>query len=244
MAKSKSRKTRKNNKVSTNKKNSSNKKHSSAKNKQQEERRVPKRSVAAPKSMQEQKQTSADKIDKVVAKKKSVRKSKKRPMERWFWITLFALFIIIASGGVYYVFKDYYKDSSTPAQKAIEDISKEDKAYLESLGDAIELIEDVNVQPQGPIVYMIYTVPAGTPRTDAMNAVNETFTAAIAEKPEMFDVYDFQVTVTNSGDEAEGVNDYPFAGSKNVGSSLVWMDMEGTYTPPVEEPEEVIEGTE
>ncbi len=186
-------------------------------------------------SKRKQKSNSSKKMNDVIAKKRNVRRTKKRPVERWFWITLLVLFVVISTAGIYYIFKDYYKDSSTPSQKAIEDISDVDVEYFESLSETSELIESVKVTPQGPIVYTIYTVVENTPRGDALKAVNETFTKAVSEKPEIFDVYDFEITVVNSGKEAEGVNDYPVAGSKNVGVPLKWMDMEGTFVAPVEE---------
>ncbi len=230
MAKNKAKKSKKRNNQSSKPKRSSGKNNNV-------EKRVPKRSVSAPKSLQEQKKDSADKVGKVVAKKKSVRKPRKRPMERWFWIILFALFIIIGSFGVYFVFKDYYNDSSTPSQKNIEDITQENIDYLLALDDSVELIEESKLHAMGPINYVIYTVPAGTPRKDSTAAVANLVKKAVEEKPEIFDTYDFQIFINNSGEEAEGVNDYPIIGSKNTGASLKWMDMEGKYTEPVEETE-------
>lgn len=205
-------------------------------------KRVPKRTSNTPSGLVEQKAALAKGSANVAVKKRKVRKKMKKPMERKFWIVIFTIFVVLAAAGAYYVFKDYYKDSSTPAQREIEDISAEDTDFLKTLGEEPELIESLKIHPQGPIVYMIYTVPAGTPRQDAMNTVTDVMNKAAEQKPEVFNVYEFELTITNSGEEAEGVNDYPVAGSKNVGVGVKWMDTSGTYVKPVEEPEESVEG--
>ncbi len=208
----------------------------------------PSKGSAIPEGLKNTSATASISLEQAIndSSKKAKRKKKRKGMnfEAFFWILVLVLLIASVGFAAYFIFDDYYDDKSTPAQKAIEDINEDDYNYFAQLGSDIENIEKISVTSQGPIVYMIYTVPAGTPREAAVASVTSIFTTAKEEKAEVFEKYDFQITVVNSGEEAEGVNDYPIIGAINNNAALIsWMDMSNTFIEPVE-PEETTETTE
>lgn len=170
--------------------------------------------------------------------KKKVSKKTKLNGEKIFWLIIAILFVAFAIFSVAFVFNDYTKDSSTPAQKEAKKnkISKADIDYLKSLGTEDTRIEKVEFTDEGPILYMIYTVPAGTVRDEITAAISEYYKRGLEEKPELFKKHSIQITVVCSGDEAEGVDDYPIIGAINAGNAGVsWMRTDGNFQNPVEE---------
>ncbi len=209
---------------------------------QQIKRQVPKRSNPKPKSMDEQKRVSNENMQKAASKPRKIRKTKTRSLERRFWIIIFVAILAVGAAALYYVFEDFSKDADTPGQSSITDLSDVHVEFFENLGMDKEGIEEIKVQPQGPIVYVIYTVPAGTPRANAIEDVTLIFQTAINNRADLFENHEYQITIINSGEEAEGVNDYPIAGSKNLGSDrVVWMSTDGNYTEPTPEEAEAAE---
>lgn len=179
-------------------------------------------------------------------KRKKKKKKKRANAEKIFWIIVALAVIGAGSFAAFYIFQDYNNDNSTPAQLNVPKISAEDSEYIGTLATEHEIVEKVEVKEQGPVIYVIYTTPAGTPKEDIMRVISESYAAAREEKPELFELYSFQITVVNSGDEAEGVNDYPLIGSLNAGRGGVsWMATDGNFEEPVTETEEEKpEGTE
>ncbi len=172
-------------------------------------------------------------------KKKKRKKKKRANAEKIFWVIV-ALFVIVAGVfSVLFVFDGYNGDNSTPAQLNIPKISAEETEYIETLASEHEIVEEIMVKEQGPIIYVVYTTPAGTPREDIMRVISEAYAAGLEQKPEIFEKYSFQITVVNSGDEAEGVNDYPMIGALNAGRKGVsWMATDGNFEEPEEEKSE------
>lgn len=167
------------------------------------------------------------------AKVKRKRKKKKANGEKIFWIIIGLIVVAVMAVGIMYIFQDYSNDRSTPTQLNTPKISKGDIEYVENIALDNALVEKIEVTDQGPIIYVIYTTPAGTPREDIKNVISEGYKNAFAEKPEMFETYSFQITVIASGEEAEGVNDYPVIGSMNTGTTGVsWMANDGHFVDP------------
>lgn len=173
----------------------------------------------------------------IVSNKRKKRKKKsKLNAEKIFWIVVAILVIGTGLFAVFFVFQDYNKDPSTPAQLSVETISDENIEYIEGLTSGSDLIEGVSTTEQGPIIYVIYTTQAGTPKADVMNAISEAYKAGVADKPDIFETYSFQITIITSEEEAEGVNDYPIMGALNVGrGNISWMATDGTFVEPTEE---------
>ncbi|MFV0498966.1 MAG: hypothetical protein ACK5NF_02910 [Bacilli bacterium] len=188
-----------------------------------------------PSGLLESGETGSINLENSVINNKGKKRKKKKSSEKIFWIIILIIFAVSFAAVGIFIFKDYSKDPSTPAQISTEKISKENIELIESIGADNEYIESIEAIDQGPIIYVMYNVKEGTVRDDITKVIGENYQAMISTNPDLFKTYSFQITV-DTANEAEGVNDYPTMGSLNKGKTGVkWMTRTGSFQEPVKE---------
>lgn len=185
--------------------------------------------------------TSANKINKELNtnhKKKPKKNSGikevafNKNMEKKFFVLILIMFIVISAFAAYTMFLDFYKVSSNLANIDIVDVENDDVEFIKSLTNSSEVVKKVDVLPQGPIIYITYTVYENTAREQVVDEINAVFEMIKENRIDLYDEYEFEVTILSIEINGEDNKDFPLGASKNIGDQLIWMDKEGKLKVP------------
>ncbi len=172
--------------------------------------------------------TKRRKKDKVVKKKKT------SVLEKRFWQAVVVIFLIITALFSYYIFKDFFKQPTTPRLEEIKALTETEEDKLAGYFSDGEMIEKVIVNSQGPVIYITYYLNTDVKREEFYKFVESGIGKIEKDNSEFLKTYELELLVDLVGEEVEG---YPYIGSKSRGKAVVWSSY-GKYTEPSDETEE------